>query len=76
MESCTKQCQLGTGHLFGNPKNPLIKVIDTPGFMDSSGSDGDTLVGIMALLEQIKEEGFHLGLFCFPATQNRCDKGI
>lgn len=41
--------------------------------MDSSGNDYDTLNGIITILEEIKEEGFHLGLFCFPATELRCD---
>lgn len=41
--------------------------------MDSSGSDYDTLTGIITILDEIREEGFHLGLFCFPATETRCD---
>ncbi len=54
----------------------MVKVIDTPGFLDTTGSDFKTLEAIMTLLEEIKDKGFHLALFCFQATNMRCDKGI
>jgi len=54
----------------------MAKIIDTPGFMDSSGTDNNTLEAIMSMLDSIKDNGFHIGLFCFSATETRCDGGI
>jgi GTP1/Obg family GTP-binding protein len=55
--------------LFGIDGGTPAKVIDTPGFMDSSGTDNNTLEAILDMLENIKDKGFHIGLFCFSATE-------
>lgn len=39
MHSCTKNSSKFENNLFGNPAYPKVRVVDTPGFMDSSGSD-------------------------------------
>jgi hypothetical protein len=44
--------------------------------MDSTGTDVGTIHGIYDILEKIKGDGFHLGLFCFSAGEIRCDGGI
>jgi predicted GTPase len=76
LDSCTKNCKIVENHLFGNPNFPKVKIIDTPGFMDSTGQDNNTVDAIMEMLETVSEEGIHLGIFCFAATETRCDGGI
>jgi len=37
--------------------------------MDSTGDDGGTLEAIYEMLTNIGDKGFHVGLFCFAATE-------
>jgi hypothetical protein len=37
--------------------------------MDSSGIDGGTLMAIHEILNKIKGDGFHIGLFCISAGE-------
>jgi hypothetical protein len=38
-------------HLFGDQKNPLIKVIDTPGFINTYDMGNNTIDAILEMLE-------------------------
>lgn len=53
-----------------------LKVIDTPGFMDSSGNDKNTIERIMSMLENLRDDGFHIGLLCISATDDTIDSGV
>jgi len=46
LSSCTKEWSSIEGNLFGKQNLPRIKIIDTPGFMDSTGDDTNTLESI------------------------------
>lgn len=76
MSSCTKDCQHEIAPLFGKKGAEIVKVIDTPGFMDSVGSDDGTIAAIMTILGEIQDKGFCIGLFCFAATETRCDRSV
>lgn len=67
--------QTEIGNLFGEDKFN-VKVIDTPGFMDSSGSDATIVYMIMDLLLELSEDGMTYILFCYSANELRLDGGI
>lgn len=50
MKSQTKECQIAEGYLFGDKSKTKVKIIDTPGFMDSSGDDDNTFFSIYDML--------------------------
>ncbi|KAM3127582.1 hypothetical protein pb186bvf_020287 [Paramecium bursaria] len=76
LKSETKICQSFQCKLFGNPSLPTIQICDTPGFMDSSGSDCGTIETIFDLLDSIQDNGIQIILFCLSATEVKCDKSV
>lgn len=74
LNSCTQEGKLVKGYLFGENRIP-VKIVDTPGFMDSCGDDRKTINAIYKMLTQIKDDGVHIGLYVYSATGIRCDGG-
>lgn len=78
LSSETKGVRGVSGYLFGDRDLGIkIKVVDTPGFMDTSGTDQNVVMSIMELLlEELSDNGITYILFCYSATDMRLDGSI
>lgn len=43
---------------------------------EGSGADNNTLEAILEILSQIRDQGFHMGLFCYSAIETLFEDGI
>ena len=63
-----------TGPYLGNPSQPKVTVIDTPGFGDKMDAEIQTINGLVDSLQEI--EYVNVFLICFQESDNRMNRAM
>ncbi|TNV86470.1 hypothetical protein FGO68_gene12229 [Halteria grandinella] len=71
LKSQTKKCQIEKGTYQGQK----VEIIDTPGFLDSSGSDQEIMTDIFECLMNYSQQGFNICVMPISAMDPRLDGG-
>lgn len=70
LNSQTKKCQIEKGVFHGHH----LEVVDTPGFLDSSGSDIEVMQEVFLTLDGYKDNGFNICILPISILDTRFDQ--